>query len=113
MSCTSRKVFQNIQASCYETTRLLSKPLNLRKFNGLISANRSLNPCTLEANSFHTSGKSSSYLVPIVVEQTGRGERSYDIYSRLLKGKLTLIIYYYPTMGFNFVTRIIFVSIKL
>ncbi|MEI6070493.1 MAG: ATP-dependent Clp protease proteolytic subunit, partial [Verrucomicrobiae bacterium] len=23
-------------------------------------------------------------LVPIVVEQTGRGERSYDIYSRLL-----------------------------
>jgi len=24
-------------------------------------------------------------LVPIVVEQTSRGERSYDIYSRLLK----------------------------
>jgi len=24
-------------------------------------------------------------LVPIVVEQTGRGERAYDIYSRLLK----------------------------
>ena len=24
-------------------------------------------------------------LVPIVIEQTGRGERSYDIYSRLLK----------------------------
>ena len=26
-----------------------------------------------------------SYLVPMVVEQTNRGERSYDIYSRLLK----------------------------
>ena len=26
-----------------------------------------------------------SYLVPMVVEQTSRGERSFDIYSRLLK----------------------------
>lgn len=25
-------------------------------------------------------------LVPMVVEQTSRGERAYDIYSRLLKG---------------------------
>jgi ATP-dependent Clp protease protease subunit len=28
-----------------------------------------------------------SYLVPIVVEQTARGERAYDIYSRLLKDR--------------------------
>ena len=28
-----------------------------------------------------------SYLVPMVVEQTNRGERSYDIYSRLLQEK--------------------------
>ncbi|HXU10051.1 MAG TPA: ATP-dependent Clp protease proteolytic subunit, partial [Blastocatellia bacterium] len=27
----------------------------------------------------------TSYLVPTVVETTGRGERHYDIYSRLLK----------------------------
>ncbi len=27
-------------------------------------------------------------LIPIVVEQTGRGERSYDIYSRLLKERI-------------------------
>ena len=27
-------------------------------------------------------------LVPMVVEQTNRGERSYDIYSRLLKDKI-------------------------
>ena len=33
----------------------------------------------------------SSYLIPIVVEQTGRGERSYDIYSRLLKERIVFI----------------------
>jgi len=32
-----------------------------------------------------------SYLVPIVVEQTSRGERSYDIYSRLLKDRIIFI----------------------
>lgn len=32
-----------------------------------------------------------SYLVPIVVEQSGRGERSYDIYSRLLKDRIVFI----------------------
>ncbi|NTW05555.1 MAG: ATP-dependent Clp endopeptidase proteolytic subunit ClpP [Peptococcaceae bacterium] len=32
-----------------------------------------------------------STLVPIVVEQTSRGERSYDIYSRLLKDRIVLI----------------------
>jgi ATP-dependent Clp protease, protease subunit len=30
-------------------------------------------------------------LVPIVIEQTGLGERSYDIYSRLLKDRLVFI----------------------
>lgn len=30
-------------------------------------------------------------LVPIVVEQTGRGERSYDIYSRLLKDRIIML----------------------
>ncbi|SFI62740.1 ATP-dependent Clp endopeptidase proteolytic subunit ClpP [Thermoflavimicrobium dichotomicum] len=30
-------------------------------------------------------------LVPIVVEQTSRGERSYDIYSRLLKDRIVLL----------------------
>lgn len=32
-----------------------------------------------------------SYYVPIVVEQTGRGERSYDIYSRLLKDRIIFL----------------------
>ncbi len=30
-------------------------------------------------------------LVPFVVEQTGRGERSYDIYSRLLKDRIVFL----------------------
>lgn len=30
-------------------------------------------------------------LVPIVVEQTGRGERSYDIFSRLLKDRIIFL----------------------
>ena len=32
-----------------------------------------------------------SALVPIVVEQTGMGERSYDIYSRLLKDRIVFL----------------------
>jgi ATP-dependent Clp protease protease subunit len=32
-----------------------------------------------------------SILVPFVVEQTGRGERSYDIYSRLLKDRIIFV----------------------
>ena len=31
-------------------------------------------------------------LVPIVIEQTGRGERSYDIYSRLLKDRIICLM---------------------
>jgi ATP-dependent Clp protease protease subunit len=33
-----------------------------------------------------------SNLVPMVVEQTGRGERSYDIYSRLLKERVIFLV---------------------
>jgi ATP-dependent Clp protease protease subunit len=29
--------------------------------------------------------------VPVVIEQTGRGERSYDIYSRLLKDRIVML----------------------
>ena len=35
--------------------------------------------------------KPQSYLVPMVVEQTSRGERSYDIYSRLLQDRIVLL----------------------
>jgi len=32
-----------------------------------------------------------SSLIPVVVEQTGRGERAYDIYSRLLKDRIVFL----------------------
>lgn len=41
----------------------------------------------LQANTSHF----SNTLVPMVVEQTNRGERSYDIYSRLLKERIIFV----------------------
>jgi ATP-dependent Clp protease protease subunit len=41
------------------------------------------------SNQVHT--PQNSLLVPMVIEQTGRGERSYDIYSRLLKDRIIFI----------------------
>jgi ATP-dependent Clp protease protease subunit len=35
--------------------------------------------------------KTFSQLIPMVVEQTGRGERAYDIFSRLLKERIVFI----------------------
>lgn len=34
----------------------------------------------------------NQHLVPMVVEQSGRGERSYDIYSRLLKDRIIFLV---------------------
>src|SRR5262245_13566472 len=45
------------------------------------------NETMIEANN----NLSQSILIPMVVEQTGRGERSYDIYSRLLKDRIVFI----------------------
>ena len=36
-------------------------------------------------------GPINNYLVPYVVEETGRGERGYDIYSRLLKDRIVFL----------------------
>ena len=35
--------------------------------------------------------KEKAYMVPMVVEQTGSGERGYDIYSRLLKDRIVML----------------------
>lgn len=43
-------------------------------------------------NSNNMSETISSNLVPMVIEQTPRGERSYDIYSRLLKERVIFIV---------------------
>ena len=42
-------------------------------------------------NSFNITDEKSA-LVPMVVEQTSRGERSYDIYSRLLKERIIFLV---------------------
>jgi ATP-dependent Clp protease protease subunit len=35
--------------------------------------------------------QTGSYLIPMVIEQTARGERSFDIYSRLLKDRIIIL----------------------
>ncbi|WP_228477568.1 ATP-dependent Clp protease proteolytic subunit [Streptococcus suis] len=35
--------------------------------------------------------KRSNFMIPVVIEQTSRGERSYDIYSRLLKDRIIML----------------------
>jgi ATP-dependent Clp protease protease subunit len=41
-----------------------------------------------QLRSINTSISCQNPLIPIVIEQTGRGERAYDIYSRLLKERI-------------------------
>src|SRR5918912_1182669 len=53
-------------------------------------------PCRARANNQGHSMRDPvdtymNYLVPMVVEQTNRGERAYDIYSRLLKERIIFI----------------------
>ena len=60
---------------------------------GMLSQNihhgvASLSVCKL----MHTSQSTYSPYVPFVVEQTGRGERSYDIFSRLLKDRIICVM---------------------
>ncbi len=43
------------------------------------------------SDSVSEGGTNMSYLVPMVIEQTARGERAYDIYSRLLKDRIIFI----------------------
>jgi len=44
-----------------------------------------------EQNKLSIGGNCMSYLIPMVIEQTNRGERSYDIYSRLLKDRIIFL----------------------
>lgn len=56
-----------------QTARLLSSVVQRRMFH--LQATRLMSP-----------------LIPIVIEQTGRGERAYDIYSRLLKERIICVM---------------------
>ena len=52
-------------------------------------------------------------LVPMVVEQTCRGERSYDIYSRLLKDRIVLVFgEITDEMAASVIAQILFLSSK-
>jgi ATP-dependent Clp protease protease subunit len=52
---------------------------------GMAAANMS------RSNRIHTMNEMNQALVPMVVEQSGRGERAYDIFSRLLKDRIIFI----------------------
>jgi len=45
----------------------------------------------MSASQLEPKGPIANYLVPMVVEQTPRGERSFDIYSRLLKERIIFL----------------------
>jgi ATP-dependent Clp protease, protease subunit len=45
----------------------------------------------VNSNSSSNSNEAQMMLVPMVIEQTGRGERAYDIYSRLLRDNIIFI----------------------
>uniref|UniRef100_A0A182VU25 ATP-dependent Clp protease proteolytic subunit n=1 Tax=Anopheles minimus TaxID=112268 RepID=A0A182VU25_9DIPT len=53
---------------------------------------KSFMPLLSSVRNLHTTNKSFLNLVPIVVEQTGRGERAYDIFSRLLKERIICLM---------------------
>src|SRR6266545_3692161 len=52
---------------------------------------RSTRPATPPSPRSNGMQEPSSYLVPVVVEQTNRGERSFDIYSRLLTERIIFL----------------------
>ncbi|HRD71115.1 MAG TPA: ATP-dependent Clp endopeptidase proteolytic subunit ClpP [Legionella sp.] len=46
----------------------------------------------MSMSSYNNTIRNASGLVPMVIEQTSRGERSYDIYSRLLKERIIFLL---------------------
>ena len=50
-------------------------------------------PGTIPTGSDGPGADMHANLIPIVIEQTGRGERAYDIYSRLLRDRIIIIGY--------------------
>src|SRR5438876_9109304 len=66
-----------LQESCRQPRR---KALPMKSKPGTIEFSRDEAPPPMHAN-----------LVPIVIEQTGRGERAYDIYSRLLRDRIVIL----------------------
>jgi len=59
-----------------------------RRLSSRLSAGLSSN----STRGFRSSTPAALPLIPMVVEQTGRGERAYDIYSRLLKERIICVM---------------------
>ncbi|XP_022709938.1 uncharacterized protein LOC111272632 [Varroa jacobsoni] len=76
--------------------RSLTITLLLSKFYKMVLLNRVATTLRLAVgvrkNMLHTSCRLNMPMVPIVIEQTGRGERAYDIYSRLLKERIICLM---------------------
>ncbi len=58
-------------------------------FNGSLTGN---NGFAAPASGFNAGPSAAGGLVPMVVEQSSRGERAYDIYSRLLKERVIFMV---------------------
>lgn len=59
----------------------------------LLNLGRQLGPLLCQGSrQLHRSAACHHPMVPIVIEQTGRGERAYDIFSRLLKERIICIM---------------------
>ena len=63
----------------------------MRSSRGSPTANRTSGTGTADAMRKSEDARERAQLVPMVVEQTNRGERAYDIFSRLLKDNIILI----------------------
>ncbi len=53
---------------------------------------RASGPMDADSHDSGALGTQALGLVPMVVEQSGRGERAYDIYSRLLKERVVFLV---------------------
>lgn len=70
----------------YELVKVLLKSSKMQCFKSIVANNLRFSKL------FHTTAVTRNPLVPIVIEQTGRGERAYDIYSRLLKERIICVM---------------------
>lgn len=66
--------------------------MNSRVIHACLKFRSVPNPYGQFFKQFHGSCIMHRPLIPIVIEQTGRGERSYDIYSRLLKERIICLM---------------------
>ena len=69
----------------------LREQILIGKALDLLAANVTVREPSSQPASHSMSLMKNSYLVPTVVEQTNRGERAFDIYSRLLKDRIVFI----------------------